>query len=419
LLDPACGTGNFLVAAARRLGTTRNLVGLDTDPRAINACRKAVGGDTTLIVGDAFTADLSDGTFDVVVGNPPFLTQLRRERATHLATRATRLGTSLPPYVDEASMFLVLATRLARADGGRVAFVQPLSMLATRDGGWARAAVRDLASVEHLWIASENVFAADVATCAIGLCRGRPQGPISRAHGEVALADIYLPDGSWAPLLADALGVPGVALRSDRTIGDVAAVTADFRDEFYEVASLVEDGGEGAQVITSGLIDVGRVRWGEANATIARRRFTRPTVPTSELSGRLRARLVPKVVVATQTRVIEAAVDEKGEWLPAVPVISIVTEGTQLWPIATALCSPPLTAWAATQHLGAARSSSAIKLSASDLRALPLPEPSASWEQAEAALRAGDVLESGRLMCTAYGVDDTSFTWWRDRLPRR
>ncbi len=78
-------------------------------------------------------------------------------------------------------MFLVLATRLARADGGRVAFVQPLSMLATRDGGWARAAVRDLASVEHLWIASENVFAADVATCAIGLCRGRTQGP-SRAN---------------------------------------------------------------------------------------------------------------------------------------------------------------------------------------------------------------------------------------------
>ena len=331
----------------------------------------------------------------------------------------TRLATSLPPYVDEASLFLVLAARLARADGGRVAFVQPLSMLATRDGGWARAAVRDLASVEHLWIASENVFAADVATCAVGLCRGRAQGPIARTHGDVALADLDLPDGSWAPLLADALGVPSVALPHDRTIGDVAAVTADFRDEFYEVASLVEEGGEGAPVITSGLIDVGRVRWSEANATIARRRFTRPTVSTSALSDRLRARLVPKVVVATQTRVIEAAVDEKGEWLPAVPVISIVADVAMLWPIATALCSPPLTAWAATQHLGAARSSSAIKLSASDVRALPLPEQSLAWEQAEVALRAGDVLESGRLMCTAYGVDDTAFTWWRDRLPRR
>ena len=419
MLDPACGTGNFLVAAARRLGNAQNLVGLDTDPRAIDACRNTIGGDAQLVVGDAFTSDLTDGTFDVVVGNPPFLTQLRTATTTNRTTRVARLGTSFPPYTDEASLFLVLATRLARADGGRVAFVQPLSMLATRDGGWARAAVRHLASVEHLWIASENVFAADVATCAVGLRRGHAQGPIARGHGDAALPELDLPDGSWAPLLADAFGVPSVSLASDRTIGDVAAVTADFRDEFYEIASVVEEGGEGAPVITSGLIDVGRVRWGEAKATIARRRFTRPTVSPSALSGRLRARLVPKVVVATQTRVIEAAVDERGEWLPAVPVISIVAEAPRLWPLAAALCSPPLTAWAATQHLGAARSSSAIKLSASDVRTLPLPPPSVAWEQAEAALRAGDVLESGRLMCTAYGVDDTTFTWWRDRLPRR
>ena len=56
-----------------------------------------------------------------------------------------------------------------------------------------------------------------------------------------------------------------------------------------------------------------------------------------------------------------------------------------LWPIAAALCSPPLTAWAATHRLGAARSSSAIKLSASDVRALPLPRAVAAWEQAEEA----------------------------------
>ncbi len=236
MLDPACGTGNLLVAAARRLGTTRNLVGLDTDPRAIEACRRTVGGEAQLVVGDAFTADLSDGTFDVVIGNPPFLTQLRRRTATDRRTCAARLGTSLPPYVDEASLFLVLATRLARADGGRVAFVQPLSTLATRDGGWARAAVSDLASVEHLWIASENVFAADVATCAVGLRRGHAQGPVARAHGDVVLPDLDLPDGSWAPLLADAFGVPSVALPQDHTIGDLATVTADFRDEFYEVA---------------------------------------------------------------------------------------------------------------------------------------------------------------------------------------
>ncbi len=196
-------------------------------------------------------------------------------------------------------------------------------------------------------------------------------------------------------------------------------MTADFRDEYYEIASLVEEGGDGARVVTSGLIEPGRVRWGEKPATIARRRFSRPTVPTDVLSERLRGRLVPKVVVATQTKVIEAAVDEAGDWLPAVPVISVVADRVRLWPLAAALCSPPLTAWAATERLGAARSASGLKLSASDVRGLPLPPPSNAWERAAGVLREGDLVASGRLMCEAYDVDDEVFTWWEQRLPRR
>ncbi|HMK10989.1 MAG TPA: methyltransferase domain-containing protein, partial [Acidimicrobiales bacterium] len=247
VLDPACGTGNFLVAATRRLETASNLVGVDSDPRAIAACREALGPDAHLVVGDAFTADLEDGTFDVVVGNPPFLTQLRSDRVTDRASRAERLGARLPPYADEASLFLVLATRLARADGGRVAFVQPLSMLATRDGGWARSAVRTLASVDHLWIGSRSVFAANVLTCAVGLTRGHPQRTVARMIDETPLAPLSLPSGaSWSPLLADAVDVPAVELDSEHVIGDIAGVSADFRDEFYEIARSVDEGGDGA-----------------------------------------------------------------------------------------------------------------------------------------------------------------------------
>jgi hypothetical protein len=145
----------------------------------------------------------------------------------------------------------------------------------------------------------------------------------------------------------------------------------------------------------------------------------RPTVNVPALSARLRDRLVPKVVVATQTRVIEAAVDATGAWLPATPVISVVAESSRLWPIAAALNSPPLSAWAATQHLGAARSSTALKLSAREVRTLPLPARSSTWDQAAAALQASDLLRSAQLMCEAYGVDEAVFRWWKDRLPRR
>jgi hypothetical protein len=231
---------------------------------------------------------------------------------------------------------------------------------------------------------------------------------------------MILPSGAtWSPLLADALGVPALDLTVDRCVGDIASVTADFRDEFYEIASLVEERAGGVQVVTTGLIDPGRSRWGEVPATIAGRKLMRPTVNAPALSARLRERLVPKVVVATQTRVIEAAVDATGAWLPATPVISAVAEPSRLWPIAAALNSPPLSAWAATQHLGAARSSTALKLSAREVRSLPLPAPSSTWDRAAAALQAGDILRSAQLMCEAYGVDETVFTWWRERLPRR
>ena len=419
VVDPACGPGNFLVAAARRLGTARNVVGVDSDVRAVERCRATLGRDAQVEVGDAFTADLEDGSFDVVVGNPPFLTPLRTATATEKAARTTRLGSRLPPYVDESALFLVLATRLARPDGGRVAFVQPLATLATRDGGWARAAALEHAALEHLWIATESVFAASVLTCAVGLCRGQPQGAVSRILGDLALAPRPLPTDSWSPLLADAFGVPSVTVTCDRRIGEVAQVTADFRDEYYEVASLVQEGGEGAPVITSGLIEPGHTRWGERATTIARRRFTHPTVPVAALSDRLRSRLVPKVLIATQTKVIEAAVDDEGAWVPAVPVISVVAERDRLWHLAAALCSPPLTAHAATQRLGAARAASALKLSASDVRGLPLPAPSDAWDRAALALRGGDVVASARLMCEAYDVDDEVLTWWAARLPRR
>ncbi len=297
--------------------------------------------------------------------------------------------------------------------------MQPISTVATRDGGWARAAVLELAALEHIWFSTDSVFAADVATCAIGLRRGVRQGAVARTLGDSRLPSRVMPSGSWSPLLADAMGVPTVDLASTDAIGDIATVSADFRDEYYEIAELVTDGGVGSPVITSGLIDVGRTLWGEKPATIARRRFVRPVVPTDRLSLRLRSRLVPKVVVATQTRVIEAAVDEEGAWLPSVPVISVVADPARLWPLAAALCSPPLTAWAATHRLGAARSSTAIKLSASDVRALPLPPASAAWDDAAKALRGGEIDAAAHLMCDAYGVDEPVLTWWRDRLPRR
>ncbi|MGH2684553.1 MAG: hypothetical protein ACRDJP_03695, partial [Actinomycetota bacterium] len=130
------------------------------------------------------------------------------------------------------------------------------------------------------------------------------------------------------------------------------------------------------------------------------------------------ARLVPKVLVATQTRVIEAVVDEEGAWLPCTPVITLT--GPRLWHAAAVLLAPPVSAWALRTYGGAALSSDAIKLSASQLLTAPLPADTGAWDEAASMLRAGAPVEAvGTTMCAAYGAGQAVWDWWHKRLPRR
>ena len=268
-----------LVASAR----ARNLVGVDTDARAVAECQRLLGRRHAVEVADAFAADLPDDTFDVVDRQP----SVPHEAPSSDGGRRTAPGSAIGAARRRAArrtstkrrLFLVLAPRLARPDGGRVAFVQPMATLATRDGGWARSQVLERAALEQLWMST--VFGvrgrcADVRAGAAPGRRSRRRGPNPRRGVRAAGADDPARGATWSPLLADAFGVPALDLTIDRCVGDIASVTADFRDEFYEIASLVEEGADGAQVVTTGLIDPGRSRWGEVPATIAGRKLMRP-----------------------------------------------------------------------------------------------------------------------------------------------
>jgi hypothetical protein len=224
---------------------------------------------------------------------------------------------------------------------------------------------------------------------------------------------------TWSHLVADVAGIPPVPV-GGRPLAAMATATADFRDQYYGLVDHVTDDGDGVPLVTSGLIDAGRCAWGERPARFARRSFVAPRVPISSLPPALQAwaasRLVPKVLVATQTRVIEAVVDAAGAWLPSVPVITVAPrEGAELWRVGAVLCAPATTAWAATTYLGAALSAGAIKLSAAQVLTVPLPDR--PWDDAAAALAAGDVEQCARLMDAAYGTD--LFDWWSDRRVSR
>lgn len=188
--------------------------------------------------------------------------------------------------------------------------------------------------------------------------------------------------------------------------------------------------------MTCGLIDPAHVRWGERAARIGRRALLQPRAAGLEgaLAAWARRRLVPKVMVATQTRVIEAAADPDGRWLPVVPVISVTPTvtpaGVDVWAILAVLLAPAVSAHARRTHAGAALSPDAIKLSARQVAALPLPADRSAWDAGAGAARAASAAAAsadgagwlaalrtlGAAMGDAYGCDVSG--WWWDRIQR-
>ncbi|MEX2217441.1 MAG: N-6 DNA methylase [Phycisphaerales bacterium] len=499
ICDPACGSGRFLIAAAGaiagrawrarggggaapralRVAAARCVYGIDLDPLAAEVCRwslavfsgenpRRAAPTTRVVAADGLLGALPADwprRFDAVVGNPPFLNQLGSRTARGKAERARlagRFGGDVRPYTDTAALFLLRALELVRG-GGRIALIQPQSLLSARDAEPIRARLMERCSLDGLWTADEGVFDAGVRVCAPVLTSGVPQaarigrwtGACFEPHADQGADQITA--RSWAPLMAAASGVPGVSIGwAGSTIGDHATATADFRDQYYGLRGCVREDGELGEeqggpaqprgeapravapgwpmVVTTGLIDPGACRWGERPCRLLGRVWRAPRADPGGLDRAglgpwMRARLVPKLLVATQTRTIEAAVDVGGRWLPVTPLITVVPRDPgRLWHLAAALLSPVLSAWAAREVGGAGLSAVAIKLSARQVAALPVPGPCAAWDEAARVLEEaaacggmpGALLAAAEAMLGAYGVPVAErarlLAWWRGRL---
>jgi hypothetical protein len=97
---------------------------------------------------------------------------------------------------------------------------------------------------------------------------------------------------------------------------------------------------------------------------------------------------VPKVLLATQSRVLEAIADPEGQYLPVTPVVSVTpTQVEDVWRVLAVLLSPFASAWALQQYGGAGFTGGAIKLAAKQVCRIPLPANLAAWDKAAAMLR--------------------------------
>ena len=313
--------------------------------------------------------------------------------------------------------------RLTRPDGGRLALVLPQSILAARDGGPVRSFVAEQADLAwSWWEPRQQHFDASVNVCVLGFRR-----PATRTTTSA----------TWTRVVTGQLGIPDLDptdVKSHGALGDRSHLNANFRDEYYALVPAVSDEAVGPPLVTSGLIDPGRCDWGNRPVRFAKRTFEHPRVDLSKLSGRFPAwatgKLVPKVLVANQTRIVEAVADPEGVWLPGVPVTTVTpnagsgrTAGgsaTDVWELAAVLTSPiaSVLAWHAAGGTGL--STRSIRIGPAVLSATPWP--AGDLTIATRALGSGDVEECGRAVIEAYGIGngagDDLLSWWVAQLPR-
>lgn len=198
VLDPACGSGNFLARVARRLclslteqGLSQkelrayihtNIWGLDPDPVAcflaemqVRSALDATCGASVraqpLHIHQADSLALSwQPRVDLLVANPPYLATKNTDLSHYRQT--WRRG-----QADSYLLFLELALRVVRP-GGWIGLVLPDPVLARANAACERASLLRACTIQHIWHLA-GVFAAEVGAVVI-IARKTPPSVLHR-----------------------------------------------------------------------------------------------------------------------------------------------------------------------------------------------------------------------------------------------
>jgi hypothetical protein len=441
-VDPACGGGVFLLEMLDRLlsdgvpaeDCVTRVAGIEIDAGAASVARLALlawqlfNGVQEPVPAQVAVMDSLErwpGSWpdvDLIIGNPPFASPLK-SGAIPDAAAAYRNHHSevLGPYADLAAIHLWRASQTLH-DGGRLAFVAPVSIVNARDTArlWERFEAE--ADAVGVLIPESNPFEASV----------RVFVPVFEIRRQGASGRRSLPHA-----VGEAIGLPTLPdLESVPTLGSICEATSGFRDEFYGLAECVgeEDvaaGTELGKLVTVGSIDLLWCSWGRKPIRFAKARWNRPVVDPSALEGKV-GRFVagqrqPKVLVATQTKVLEPALDPVGDLVGVTPTIVVI--GNRPAHVAAVLLAPPVNAIAVQRWFGTGLSETSLRPTASTLLELPLPAGTSAWDAAAALIqedlqpvdgsqRAPDperIRQIATFMNDAYGADPAVLAWWLER----
>ncbi|MBN1119602.1 MAG: N-6 DNA methylase [Anaerolineae bacterium] len=430
ILDPAMGCGDLLLAAAATIsGSTgvenpsylhaelrwsalEHLYGIDRDPAAVEVAALTLwlwaglpgtsprNLSTGLIEGDSLLDDLDEslpGSFDAVIGNPPFASVFTRSKSEddnyRDALREDYETTS--GSFDLAVPFVERAVQFCRP-GGRIGLVLPNKILAASYAGDLRRWLIDRVNVEIIADYSNSLsFDADVYPVVLVMQRDDhdptarltivkvddPEEPpwIVRSGEQADLSNS--PGDLWSAALAPDWDVLRGHLTRTVPLDSIAALNGGLTvDEAYQLRDKVVDvpintlPADSVRLLTSGLIRRHGSWWGIKNARYLKRSYRRPVVMCHALPERRREQAnTHKIIVSGLSRRPEAVVDRG---LAQASVSTTILTGTA-WPI-DALCALLNSSMIArlTQALfGAlALSGGYLRLGKRELGLLPVPD---------------------------------------------
>ncbi|MBT8240424.1 MAG: N-6 DNA methylase [Acidimicrobiia bacterium] len=441
-VDPACGGGVFLLEILDRLVAggvpadqcVERVAGIEIDPGAVAATTLALRawqlfhGVTESVSPKVAVLDSLERwprswpMADLIIGNPPFASPLKSgaippEAAAYRNHHSEVLG----PYADLAAIHLWRASQML-PDGGRLAFVAPVSIVNARDTGrlWERFEAE--ADAVAVVIPDSSPFEASV----------RVFVPVFEIRRQAASERRSLPHA-----VGEAIGLPPLPdLESAAMLGSICTATSGFRDEFYGLAEVVREQGQASgedlhKLVTVGSIDPLSCSWGRRPTRFAKAKWDRPVVDPSELDGKVAAfvaaQRAPKLLVATQTKILEPLLDPIGDLVGVTP--TIVVTGPRPAHVAAVLLAPPVNAIAVQRWFGTGLSDAALRPTASTLVELPLPGTHAAWDEAAILIEENAQVIDGSqtstdpgllrrvatLMNGAYGADPAVLDWWLKR----
>ncbi len=451
VLDPTCGGGAFLLAGLDQLvglglgpeQAALRIRGMDLDDGAVHATRCSLkqwarshgidhNFETQILQGDALIDLPAEWNVKrLVIGNPPFATPLKGTSVASAVEKYRKVySETLGAYADLAVLHVDSMLRNSPA-GSVVMMIMPQSVLSTQHLSSWRQMVNERAPTIGLWLSTKLDFAASVRTCAtLHSVGGSPASISVVVDNKTARELIY--EAKWSQIACNALGVPVANLASSNHLGEFCQPTAGFRDEYYGMAeACVEWSGSSecdAKLLTSGAVHLLSNSWGQKQIRFAKQKWSRPWIDPQKASAKTRKWLErqqqPKILLATQSKVLKPVIDIDGTLIGSTPLIIIETD--QLFRVAAALLAPVLSLHAYRLQFGSAMSADAIKLSATQVQDLPAPLDLDAWDEAASSLEqitmdgnpitTPQLLSLARLGNAAYRAGPESLEWWLGRI---